>query len=28
MKLVKADPRYVANNGYRFLTTVMPAASA
>ncbi len=26
MALCKADPRYVANNGYRFMTTVMPAA--
>lgn len=26
MALCKADPRYVANNSYRFLTTVMPAA--
>ena len=27
MKLCKADPRYVANNSYRFMTTVVPAAS-
>jgi len=27
MALCKADPRYVANNSYRFMTTVMPAAS-
>lgn len=26
MKLCKADPRYAANNGYRFMTTVMAAA--
>lgn len=26
MAAVKADPRYVASQGYRFLTTVMPAA--
>lgn len=26
MALCKADPRYVANNGYRFMTAVMPAA--
>jgi hypothetical protein len=28
MALCRADPRYVANNSYRFLTTVLPAASA
>ena len=27
MALCKADPRYVASNGYRFMTTVMPAAA-
>jgi hypothetical protein len=27
MALCKADPRYTANNGYRFLTTVLPAAT-
>ena len=27
MALCKADPRYVASNSYRFMTTVMPAAS-
>ena len=26
MALCKADPRYVASNSYRFMTTVMPAA--
>ena len=27
MALCKADPRYRANNSYRFLTSVLPAAS-
>jgi len=27
MTLIKKDPRYVANNGYRFMTTIMPASS-
>ena len=27
MALCKADPRYTANNSYRFLTTVLPAAT-
>jgi len=27
MAIVKTDPRYVANNGYRFISTVMPAAA-
>jgi hypothetical protein len=26
MKLCKSDPRFATNNGYRFLTTVLPAA--
>ena len=26
MTLCKADPRYLANNGYRFVTSVLPAA--
>jgi len=26
MKLCKADPRFASNNGYRFVTTVLPAA--
>ena len=27
MALCKEDPRYVASNSYRFMTTAMPAAS-
>ena len=27
MKLLKADPRFVANNAYRFMTTVMPSSA-
>jgi hypothetical protein len=27
MALCRADPRYTANNSYRFLTSVLPAAS-
>ncbi|MBC7781631.1 MAG: peptidoglycan-binding protein [Proteobacteria bacterium] len=27
MAIVKTDPRFVANNSYRFITTVMPAAA-
>jgi len=27
MALCKADPRYVASNGYRFVTTVLPASA-
>lgn len=27
MKLCKSDPRYAANNGYRFVTAVLPAAA-
>lgn len=26
MSIVKNDPRYVVNNGYRFITTIMPAS--
>ena len=26
MKLCKADPRYLANHSYRFMTAVLPAA--
>jgi hypothetical protein len=28
MKLCKADPRFTSNNGYRFMTAVLPAAEA
>jgi hypothetical protein len=27
MAIIKADPRYVANNSYRFMTTVLPAGA-
>jgi hypothetical protein len=26
MRLCKGDPRYLANNSYRFMTAVLPAA--
>ena len=26
MRYCKADPRYLANNGYRFMAAVMPVA--